>query len=158
MIASRRHERVACPSTATVQAPQAPCSHPRWVAVRRHRSRRKSARVSRGSTSQVTLEPFNSSVRDFIWLVPVGRLVGRSRYANALSRRRPEVRVPPHLLRLSSEARLQILLRLRSVQPPAEASRDDLQQPRARPKPDHRGRARRRKQSNSQTPRFYAPP
>src|SRR5262249_54727977 len=115
MIASRRHERVACPSTATVQAPQAPCSHPRWVAVSRHRSRTKSARVSPGSTSWVILEHLNSSARDFIWFVPVGRLVGRSRYANALSRRRPEFRVPPHLLRLYSEARHQIPLRLRSV-------------------------------------------
>ena len=45
MAASVRHERVAIPSTTTVQAPQAPCSQPRCVAVSPQRSRRKSASV-----------------------------------------------------------------------------------------------------------------
>ena len=49
--ANTRQERTASPSSSTVHAPHTPCSHPRWVPVRWHRSRMKSASVSRGSTA-----------------------------------------------------------------------------------------------------------
>ena len=44
-------ERTGRPSTSTVQAPQTPCSQPRWVPVRPQSSRIASASVRRGSTS-----------------------------------------------------------------------------------------------------------
>src|SRR6516225_7569434 len=49
--AKTRQLRTACPSSMTVHAPQTPCSQPRCVPVSWQRSRRKSARVSRGSTA-----------------------------------------------------------------------------------------------------------
>jgi hypothetical protein len=44
-----------------VQAPQMPCSQPRCVPVSNWLSRRKSARLVRGSTSAVTGEPLTLS-------------------------------------------------------------------------------------------------
>ena len=83
------------PSTTTVHAPHAPCSQPRCVAVRRQRSRRKSASVSRGSTSWVTLSPFNSSVSDFICFASPARPAARSMCASALDRHRLAARATP---------------------------------------------------------------
>src|ERR1700682_4454314 len=59
--AKMRQERTAWPSRSTVQAPRAPCSQPRWVPVRPHRSRRKSASVRRGSTVTCLLRPLTET-------------------------------------------------------------------------------------------------
>src|SRR4051794_17771218 len=55
--ANMRHARTASPSTSTVHAPHTPCSHPRWVPVSVQSSRRKSARVLRGSTNARRTDP-----------------------------------------------------------------------------------------------------
>ncbi len=50
--ANIRQERAVRPSTSTVQAPQTPCSQPRCVPVRPSSWRKKSASVSRDSTTR----------------------------------------------------------------------------------------------------------
>src|SRR6516165_11269258 len=55
--ASIKHDRAGSPSIKTVQAPQTPCSQPRWVPVRFRRSRKKSANDERGGTSSATAAP-----------------------------------------------------------------------------------------------------
>ena len=60
--ANMRHERTAAPSTRTVQAPHTPCSQPRCVPVRWHRSRRKSASVRRASTADFQGRPLTRHV------------------------------------------------------------------------------------------------
>ena len=59
--ANTRHERTAAPSISTVHAPHTPCSQPRCVPVRWHCSRRKSARVTRGSTVASCARPLTVS-------------------------------------------------------------------------------------------------
>src|SRR4051812_17369366 len=62
MIASVRQELIRCPSTSTVQAPQAPRSQPFFVPVRASRSRSASSKVVRGSTNTVCACPLTRSV------------------------------------------------------------------------------------------------
>ncbi len=59
--ASIRHERTLWPSNRTLQFPQKPCSHARCVPFRPRSSRRKSARVRRGSTTPSRHRPLTSS-------------------------------------------------------------------------------------------------
>src|SRR4030095_16653335 len=59
--ANIRQERAEAPSTRTVQLPHTPCSQARCVPVKSRSSRRKSASVSRASTSAVTDAPFTDS-------------------------------------------------------------------------------------------------
>src|SRR5712692_2847841 len=56
--ANIKHERTLCPSTSTVQAPQAPCSQPRFVPVNPKSSRKTSASKRRGSTTRRWVSPF----------------------------------------------------------------------------------------------------
>src|SRR5581483_11568200 len=56
--ANIRHARAERPSTSTVQAPHTPCSQPRCVPVRLSSWRRKSASVSRASTTRAYDLPF----------------------------------------------------------------------------------------------------
>src|SRR5712692_4851274 len=55
--ANIRHERTLCPSTSTVQEPQAPCSQPRFVPVNPRSSRNTSASKRRGSTTRRWVSP-----------------------------------------------------------------------------------------------------
>src|SRR5712691_137619 len=55
--ANIRHERTLCPSTSTVQEPQAPCSQPRLVPVNPKSSRNTSANKRRGSTTRRWVTP-----------------------------------------------------------------------------------------------------
>ena len=59
--ASIRQERTISPLTRTVHAPHTPCSQPTCVPVSFRCSRRKSARLSRGSTCASTRSPLTSS-------------------------------------------------------------------------------------------------
>src|SRR4029453_9934683 len=70
--ANIKQARTAAPSTRTVQAPQTPCSQPRWVPVSRSSSRRKSARVRRGSTLASRGSPFTVSFTDTSAMVRLG--------------------------------------------------------------------------------------
>ena len=51
------HERMAWPSTWTVQAPQKPPPHPNFVPVRPSSSRRYQSKGMSGSPSNVRLDP-----------------------------------------------------------------------------------------------------
>src|SRR5262245_50026782 len=82
--ASIRQERAVMPSNKMVQAPQTPCSQPRWVPVRPNVWRRKSASVSRTSASAVYDLPFTVSV---ILRVSVMILPGSSRHLGGVPRR-----------------------------------------------------------------------
>src|SRR5690606_29795628 len=59
--ASARHAAIRSPSTSTVQAPQAPWSHPFLVPVSPRCSRRASSRLTRGSRSRSSVVPFTRS-------------------------------------------------------------------------------------------------
>ena len=71
--ASIRQERTISPLTRTVQAPQTPCSQPTCVPVSCRCSRRKSARLSRGSTCASTRSPLTSSEMDIGAVTPIPR-------------------------------------------------------------------------------------
>ncbi len=55
-------ERMACPSTCTVQAPQKPPPHPYFVPVRPCSSRRYQSRGMAASPSNVRLDPLSVKV------------------------------------------------------------------------------------------------
>ena len=61
--ANVRHALTRLPSSSTVHAPHAPSLQPFLVAVRAMRSRRKSSRVTRGSSSAATSLPFSLKCR-----------------------------------------------------------------------------------------------
>ena len=65
------HERTACPSTCTVQAPQKPPPQPNFVPVRPSSSRRYQSRGMSGSPSNVRLDPLIVKVTMVSVLCPI---------------------------------------------------------------------------------------